>query len=117
MNQELTRQEKGRIRSALILALAAALMVVLPLLLLLVLARCWGEPELPGLAGFALLIGLPLMVGGAFSAVTSLIMLVVTALANRRALKTGGGITSVILDVGVLVYIAFVVIVIARRWK
>ena len=112
MKEELTRPEKGLIWSAFVFALIAALMVVIPWLATAAFARRSPNPELGG-AAFGMTFGLMMMAFGAFSWIGSLIMLVVNAIANRRALKTGIGVTTCILDVGVLVYTGFMVSVIA----
>ena len=108
----MTKPEKGLIWSAFVFAIIAALMVVLPYLATYIVARHSGNPKLGG-AAFAMTFGMIMIAFGAFSWVSSLIMLIVNVFANRRAFKTGVGITTVILDVGVLVYTGFLVSMIA----
>lgn len=112
MKEELTRPEKGLIWSAFVFALVAALMVVIPWLTTAAFAHRSQNPELGG-AAFGMTFGLMMMAFGAFSWISSLIMLVVNALTNRRALKTGIGITTFVLNVGVFVYTAFIIYMIA----
>ena len=112
MKEDLTGPEKGLIWSAFVFALIAALMVVLPYLGTHAFARRSGNPELGG-AAFGMTFGLVMMAFGAFSWLSSLIMLIVNAVANRRALRTGIGIATMIIDVGVLAYTGFIVSMIA----
>jgi hypothetical protein len=112
MKQEMTKPEKGLIWSAFVFALIAALMVVLPWLATAAFAHRSANPELGG-AAFGMTFGLMMMAFGAFSWFSSLIMLTVNAISNRRAFQTGIGITTCILDVGVLLYAGFLVSTIA----
>ena len=112
MKEEMTRPEKGLIWSACVFAIIAALMVILPYIVTHAFARRSGNQELGG-AAFAMTYGVIMMAFGAFSWISSLIMLIVNVIANRRALRTGVGITTMILDVGVLAYTVFITSVIA----
>ena len=76
MKEEMTRPEKGLIWSACVFAIIAALMVILPYIVTHAFARRSGNHELGG-AAFAMTYGVIMMAFGAFSWISSLIMLIV----------------------------------------
>ncbi len=112
MKQEQNQSEKGLLWSAFVFAIMAAAMVVLPYLATWVAARQSANPQLGG-AAFGMTFGLIMMAFGAFSWAGSLVMLTVNVFTNRRALRSKVGITTVILDLGVLAYAIFFVSLIA----
>jgi len=97
------------------LALVSVMLCVMPLLLLRVLIFAWGEPALPGYAGFGLLIACPMWLGSLLSWLTSLVMVVIIAFRWRRLLYTRIGISTLLMQAGTLAGIGAMVVSFIKR--
>jgi len=97
----------NKIRIAFFLALASTFLCLLPFGLYSLFVFFWGEPEEPGLAGFGLLVFLPLILLSLTSWIVSLVLLFIVALKARKLLITPKGIVSMIINVGFLATILY----------
>jgi len=97
------------------LALSSVTLCIMPFLLLWLLIYFWGEPALPGYAGFGIFIACPMWLVSLISGITGLVMVVIIAFSRRRLLYTRIGVATMLIHVGVLAYIGVKVVSFIKR--
>lgn len=97
------------------LALSSVTLCIMPFILLRALIFFWGEPALPGYAGFGLFIASPMWLVSLISGITGLVMVVIIAFSRRRLLYTRIGIATMFLLVGAVAGIGTLVVSFIQR--
>jgi hypothetical protein len=97
-------------------ALSSVALGIMPVLILCALIySSQGKTSFAGLAGFSVCFLIPMWLGSLLSWLISLVMMTIIAFSRRRLLHTRIGITTMLIQAGILVCIGAIVLSVIKR--